>query len=109
MNVTGGYDPTEIDEDSVIVRAQRAVLTRSRIEHTLVPRDAGSWPGVIFTGQPLNVPACGFGLGRGGNLHAPDEFMVIESIDAKVAGFDEATIGFIEYLYQLAFEECAAV
>ncbi|WP_155923861.1 MULTISPECIES: M20/M25/M40 family metallo-hydrolase [unclassified Mesorhizobium] len=105
VNVTGGYDPTEIDEDTAIIRAQRAVLTRVGVEHTLVPRAPGSWPGVIFTARPLNVPACGFGLGRGGNLHAPDEFIIVESTDPKVAGFDEATIGFIEYLYQIACEE----
>ncbi|MET3524573.1 M20/M25/M40 family metallo-hydrolase [Mesorhizobium abyssinicae] len=104
VRVTGGYDPTETDEDSAIVRAERAVLTRARVEYSLVPRDPGSWPGVFFTGQPLNVPACSFGLGRGGNLHAPDEFMIIESVDPRVAGYDEATIGFIEYLYQLGQE-----
>jgi len=30
----------------------------------LWPRSAGSWPGYIFTSEPLNLPAGHFGLGR---------------------------------------------
>jgi hypothetical protein len=36
------------------------------------PRNAGSWPGYVFTGDPLRLPAGHFGLGHGGGAHAPD-------------------------------------
>lgn len=105
VNVSGGYGPTETSEDSALVKAQRAVLTRAGVEHSLVPRSPGSWPGVVFTGPPLRLPAGGFGLGRGENLHAPDEFLIIESSDAKVAGFDESTMVFVDFLYEVASQK----
>ena len=56
----------------------------------LWPRLAGSWPGVTFTGAPLKLPATQFGLGFGTGAHAPDEYMLVESTNPKVAGLDGA-------------------
>ena len=80
------------------MRALSAPARRS----SLYPRSAGSWPGFVFTGAPLNLPAGHFGLGTGGGAHAPDEFLVIESSNPKVAGFDEMVMGYVDYLYELA-------
>jgi len=102
VNVTGGYGPTQTPEDSQLIKAEQAVLTRAGIEYTLVPRSAGSWPGVIFTGPPLGLPAGQFGLGMGAGAHAPDEYYVIESANPKVAGLNGATMGFVDLLYQIA-------
>jgi hypothetical protein len=41
-------------------------------------------------------------LGHGGRAHAPDEFYLIESKDPRVAGLREATMGYVEFLYELA-------
>ena len=102
VNVSGGYGPTETDENSVLVRSQIATLKRAGVPFSLSPRLAGSWPGVIFTGPPLKLPAVGFGLGTGGGAHAPDEWYLIDSKNPKVAGLDEATMFYVDYLYQLA-------
>jgi acetylornithine deacetylase/succinyl-diaminopimelate desuccinylase-like protein len=102
INVSGGYDPTETPEDSRLVRAQQAVFTRGNVPFSLFPRLAGSWPGVVFTGDPLRKPAGQFGLGHGGGAHAPDEFMLIESNTPAVAGFREAAIGYVDFLYEMA-------
>lgn len=102
VNVTGGYDPTETPEDSALIRAEQAVLTRAGVEYTLTPRSAGSWPGFVFTGAPLKLPAGQFGLGTGGGAHAPDEFFVIESSNPKVAGLDQATMAYVDFLYEIA-------
>ena len=48
------------------------------------PRSAGSWPGYVFTGAPLKLPAGHFGLGHGSGAHAPDEYYVIESANPKM-------------------------
>ena len=61
---------------------------------------AGSWPGYVFTGDPLR--AAHFGLGHGGGAHAPDEYYVIESANPKIEGFAGAVFSFAEYLYELA-------
>jgi acetylornithine deacetylase/succinyl-diaminopimelate desuccinylase-like protein len=101
VNMTGGYDPTSTAADSGLVRAQAAVYRRAGIDPIIMPRLAGSWPGYVFTGEPLRLPAGHFGLGHGGGAHAPDEFYVIESANPKVQGLDGATRSYVEFLYEL--------
>ena len=66
------------------------------------PRNAGSYPGYVFTGEPLKLGAAHFGLGHGSGAHAPDEYYVIESSNPKVRGWDGAVMSFVEYLYEVA-------
>jgi acetylornithine deacetylase/succinyl-diaminopimelate desuccinylase-like protein len=102
VNVSGGYDPTETAEDSRVIRAELATYERAGITATLNPRLAGSWPGAVFTAPPVSIPAGHFGLGHGSGAHAPDEYYVIESTNAKVAGLPGATMGYADFLYQIA-------
>lgn len=102
VNMSGGYDPTETAEDSAVIRAQQAVYTRAGVAHALYPRNAGSWPGCVFTGEPLKLPAGQFGLGHGSGAHAPDEYYVIESANPKVAGLVDATMGYVDFLFEMA-------
>jgi acetylornithine deacetylase/succinyl-diaminopimelate desuccinylase-like protein len=102
VRMSGGYDPTSTPADSALIRAQLAVYRRAKIEPIFWPRNAGSWPGYVFTGDPLRLPAGHFGLGHGGGAHAPDEYYVIESSNPKIQGFDGATRSFVEYLAELA-------
>jgi acetylornithine deacetylase/succinyl-diaminopimelate desuccinylase-like protein len=100
--MTGGYDPTSTPADAAIIRAQVAVYKRAGVEPVMWPRNAGSWPGYVFTGDPLKLPAGHFGMGHGGGAHAPDEYYVIESSNPKIQGFDGAVRSFVEYLQELA-------
>jgi acetylornithine deacetylase/succinyl-diaminopimelate desuccinylase-like protein len=102
VNVSGGYDPTETPEDSRLVQAQLAVFRANRINATLTPRLAGSWPGSVFTQPPVSIAAGGFGLGHGGRQHAPDEYFVIDSANPRVKGLTGATMGFVDFLYEMA-------
>ncbi len=102
VNMSGGYDPTTTPKNSALIQAQAAVYRRNGIEPVFWPRLAGSWPGYVFTGEPLKLPAGHFGLGHGSGAHAPDEYLVIESSNPKVLGFDGAVRAQIEYLYELA-------
>jgi acetylornithine deacetylase/succinyl-diaminopimelate desuccinylase-like protein len=102
VTMTGGYDPTSTARDALVIRAQEAVYRRSRIEPIFLPRNAGSWPGYVFTGDPLRLPAGHFGLGHGSGAHAPDEYYVIESTDPNVQGMDGAVRSYVEYLYEVA-------
>lgn len=104
VTVSGGYGPNETDEDSVMIRAQKRLFDETGVPYSIRPRNAGSWPGVIFNGPPLNLPASQFGLGRGGGAHAPNEWFLIESSDPKVYGLDQATMAYVDYLYVLAEE-----
>jgi acetylornithine deacetylase/succinyl-diaminopimelate desuccinylase-like protein len=102
VRMTGGYDPTATPADSGLIRAQLSVYRRHGIEPLIWPRNAGSWPGYVFTGEPLRLPAGHFGLGHGSGAHAPDEYYVIESTNPKIQGFDGAVFSFVEYLFELA-------
>ena len=102
VNMTGGYDPTSTPADALLIRVQETVYRRSRIDPIVLPRNAGSWPGYVFTGDPLRLPAGHFGTGHGSGAHAPDEYYVIESTNPKVQGIDGAVRSYVEYLYEVA-------
>jgi acetylornithine deacetylase/succinyl-diaminopimelate desuccinylase-like protein len=100
VNMTGGYDPTSTSADSRLIRAQVATYKKFGIDPLLWPRNAGSYPGYVFTGEPLKLAAGHFGLGHGSGAHAPDEYYIIESANPKIQGFDGAVMSFVEYLYE---------
>jgi acetylornithine deacetylase/succinyl-diaminopimelate desuccinylase-like protein len=102
VKMTGGYDPTSTPANAAVIRAETAVYKRAGIDPILWPRNAGSWPGYVFTGEPLKLPAGHFGLGHGSGAHAPDEYYIIESSNPKVQGFDGAVRSFVEYLAEVA-------
>ncbi len=102
VNMSGGYDPTSTPANSALITASTAVYRRAGIDPIIMPRLAGSWPGYVFTSDPLRLPAGHFGLGHGNGAHAPDEYYVIESSNPKVQGIDGATRSYVEYLYELA-------
>src|SRR5437879_3823130 len=79
VNMTGGYDPTSTAADATLLKLQQAGYRRSRIDPIVLPRNAGSWPGYVFTGDPLRPPAGHFALGHGSGAPAPAEDDVIES------------------------------
>ncbi|HEX7836469.1 MAG TPA: M20/M25/M40 family metallo-hydrolase [Kofleriaceae bacterium] len=102
VKMTGGYDPNSTAPDSRLIQAQVKVYERAGIKPILWPRLAGSWPGYVFTGEPLKLPAGHFGLCHGSGAHAPDEYYVIEPSDPKLYGLDAAVRAFVDYLYELA-------
>jgi acetylornithine deacetylase/succinyl-diaminopimelate desuccinylase-like protein len=102
VRMTGGYDPNSTPVDSDFIRGQIAIYRRQGIEPLIWPRTPGSWPGYVFTGEPLRLPAGRFGLGNGGGAHAPDEYFLVDSANPKVQGMDGAVRSFVEYLYALA-------
>src|SRR5580700_4067445 len=102
IKVTGGYDPTQTEENSSLIKASVAVYKHAGMQVSLSPRLAGSWPGCIFTGPPVSLPAGHFGTGHGSRAHAPDEYYVIESSNPKVQGMADATLSYVMHLYALA-------
>jgi len=99
---SGGYSPTSTPASAPLIQAQLSALKQSEIDPILWPRSAGSYPGYIFTGSPLNLASGHYGLGHGGGAHAPDEYFVIESINPEIRGWDGAVLSYVEYLYELA-------
>jgi len=101
VNMSGGYDPTSTPVDAELIQAQIQVLKAAGIDPLLWPRNAGSYPGYVFTGAPLNLASGHFGLGHGSGAHAPDEYFVIESANPNIQGWDGAIMSYVHYLYEL--------
>jgi len=101
VKVSGGYNPTETRADSALIQAALAALKSRGIEPLLWPRNAGSYPGFVFTDPPLSLPAGHFGLGYGTGAHAPNEYYVIESTNPKIDGFDGAALSFAQFMVEL--------
>jgi len=99
---SGGYDPTDTPFEAELIQAQISMLRRAGIEPAVMPRIAGSYPGYVFTGEPLRLPAGHFGMGHGSGAHAPDEYFVIEPTNPKVADWDTAVASHVAYLFALA-------
>lgn len=102
VNVSGGYDPTTTPADAALIRTMVRVYEAEGIDPIFWPRRGGSWPGFVFTGEPLTLPAGHFGLGHGQRAHAPDEYYLIESSNPKIAGLDGAIRSFVQCLYAFA-------
>jgi acetylornithine deacetylase/succinyl-diaminopimelate desuccinylase-like protein len=102
VNMTGGYDPNSTSADSGIIKTELKVYRSAGIDPIILPRSAGSWPGYVFTGDPLHLPAGGFGLGHGDGAHAPNEYFLIESANPKVQSMDGAVRSYVEFLYAMA-------
>src|SRR5881227_368619 len=102
VNMTVGYDPNSTAADAALIRAQTAVYRRGGIDPVVLPRNAGSWPGYVFTGDPLRLPAGHFGLGHGSGAHAPNEYYVVDSKNPKVQGMAGAVRSYVDYLFELA-------
>jgi len=102
VRMTGGYDPNSTPADAALIRVETEVYRKGGIDPVILPRSAGSWPGYVFTGEPLHLAAGPFGLGHGSGAHAPDEYYLIESKDPKVHGMDGAVRSYVELLYGLA-------
>ncbi len=99
----GGFNyVSSTPADAKIIQVERRVYQRYGIDPKMQPRSGGSWPGSVFTGAPLKLPAGHFGLGFGDRAHAPDEYCLIESTNPKLFGMNDLVRSFVAYLYELA-------
>ncbi|XXX79534.1 M20/M25/M40 family metallo-hydrolase [Sorangium sp. So ce134] len=98
----GSYDPTDTALDAPPIQTQLAVYKAAGLDPVIWPRIAGSWPGYLFTGKPLERPAGHVGLGHGSGAHAKDEYFVVEpAAGKKYLGLDGATRSFVDFLFAL--------
>jgi acetylornithine deacetylase/succinyl-diaminopimelate desuccinylase-like protein len=61
----------------------------------------GYWPAYLFAGDPINIPIMGGMAGLGGNLHAANEFYVIEGA-GKIYGMAGAEKSVATVLYNFS-------
>ena len=84
-----------------LIQSMRRVYQSYGIDPLMMPRSGGSWPGSVFTGEPLKLAAGHFGLGFGDRAHAPDEYCVIKSTNPKLHGMDDMVRSQVDILFEL--------
>src|SRR5712671_2066127 len=57
VRMTGGYDPNSTPADAALIHVETEVYRKGGIDPVILPRSAGSWPGYVFTGEPLRLAA----------------------------------------------------
>src|SRR3989441_10634946 len=98
----GGYHPPGQPADALLLPGEEAVYRRPPNDPVLWPRNAGSYPGYVFTGDPLELASGHFRLGHGSGAHAPDQDYGIDSKNPKGQGMAGAVRSYVDYLFELA-------
>jgi acetylornithine deacetylase/succinyl-diaminopimelate desuccinylase-like protein len=100
VNWWNGYDPSQSDPDSDLVKAALDVYRRHGIRTQVAVRMAGSAPHYLFT-RDLQLPLITFGLGLGGGAHGVNEFLVIDAA-APARGLAFLEKSFVDLVYRFA-------
>jgi acetylornithine deacetylase/succinyl-diaminopimelate desuccinylase-like protein len=95
-----GYYPSKTSVDAPPNQALLACYREFGYEPEIWPVIAGSAPFYWFNDY-LKAPMATGGIGHGGRMHAPDEYIVYEG-NERLAGMAEATKFFVGYLNRLA-------
>jgi acetylornithine deacetylase/succinyl-diaminopimelate desuccinylase-like protein len=100
--IEAGYPPAQTSLDAPFVQATIAALNKRGLPVTVEPRLYGSAPYYLFT-ETLGLPIVAAGLGYGGRVHAPDEFLVVDPRpDSKIAGLAVQEKFYVDLLYAFA-------
>ena len=87
---------------SGLVQATIGVYNKYGHPPLIEPRSPGSAPFYVFTDR-LGLPMIPGGLGHGANLHAPNEYIVVEPKPGSgIAGLAEMEMAYADLLYALA-------
>ena len=78
------------------------VLKRAGIDPVLWPRNAGSYPGFVFTGAPLKLAVRPFRPRPRQRRARAGRVLRHRVGNSAIRGFDGAAMSFVEYLYELA-------
>ena len=95
-----GYYPSKTSLKEPVNQALLGTYRDLGMEPEIWPLIAGSAPFYWFSDY-LKAPIATGGIGHGGRMHAPDEYIVFEG-NEKLAGMPEATKFFIRFLRRFA-------
>ena len=105
INWWNGYDPSQTDAESALVKAALGVYGSYGVHTVVWPRIAGSAPFHLFT-RELELPLVMFGLGHGSGAHSVDEYLVIDA-DPPLYGLAAIEKGYADFLFRLAETQSA--
>ncbi len=88
------YSKTDPDND-LAVAAVRAMESSGKVPNEVWPLLPGTGPAYLFTTDPLHVPFVAYGLGHGGKIHAPNEYLMVEGLHDNIKSVAAV---FLEYI-----------
>ena len=95
------YPPSQTTVDASLVQKAISVYNKYGITPAVWPRFGANAPFYQFT-ERLGLPLILAGLGHGGNLHAPNEYMLVEPKSSSVLGLPGIEKGYVDLLYALS-------
>jgi acetylornithine deacetylase/succinyl-diaminopimelate desuccinylase-like protein len=85
------------DPDSDLAQAAIRAMENSKYgPGEIWPLLPGPGPGYLFTREPLNIPFVAYGLGHGGRIHAPNEYLVVRGLQDNIRSVAAL---FLEYAF----------
>jgi len=85
--------------DAPVVQAAAQACRDFGHEPIFVPTDPGTSPSYLFTNNPpLRLPEFYGGLGHGGSIHAPNEYLLVESVRL----FEKGTVNYLHHFAERA-------
>jgi acetylornithine deacetylase/succinyl-diaminopimelate desuccinylase-like protein len=98
----GGYPWSKVSFSEPIVGALIDTYREFEAEPEVWPHSVGSAPNYLFTGKEyLGLPNLAGGLGHGGNVHAPNEYLVVEE-KGRIRGLATCEKSFVSFLNRFA-------
>lgn len=86
--------PSRSPADAPAVQAAAHACRDLGMEPVFVPTDPGTGPSYLFTNNPpLRIPEFYGGPGHGGNIHAPNEYLLVEGVRV----FEKAAVNYLHH------------
>jgi acetylornithine deacetylase/succinyl-diaminopimelate desuccinylase-like protein len=105
IKVIGDVPWAKMNSDTPIGHAVLDAFDIFQIKHAPLSAEqsimGGYWPAYLFAGDPIHIPIMGGMAGSGGNLHAANEYYVIEGA-GKIYGIAGAEKSVATVLYNFA-------
>jgi acetylornithine deacetylase/succinyl-diaminopimelate desuccinylase-like protein len=80
-----GTDWSKTDPDSDLAQAAIRAMEKSGYgPGEIWPLLPGTGPACLFTRDPLSMPFVAYGLGHGGRIHAPNEYLVVKGLHDNI-------------------------
>ncbi len=94
------YPPSQTSVDAPLVHKAISVYNKYGITPAVWPRFGANAPFDQFTDR-LQLPLVLVGLGHGGNMHAPNEYMLIQPKTSAIASLADIEKAYVDLLYAL--------
>lgn len=102
LKVQQGTPGSRVDTNCIGARAAIKAMEASGYDGTYAwPVFPGTGPAYMFTRPPISAPYVSYGLGLGGRIHAPDEWMTVQGLHDN----EKSCAAFIYYMIELTRQE----